>query len=338
VPHLRTHYDNLKVSRTAPIEVIEAAYRTLARKYHPDRNSTKDAARIMSIVNAAYQSLSDPASRQKHDDWIRQVEATGAGEAPKSQPRQETNTQKPAPGLSARTSTTQRVIQLSVLTLCVLLFLGNALLTRKAHTPGPAVTTPPASDGLMTAPKAVPEPSVVIGYSKVDPVIGSETDPQWDLKSESPSAKPRSSQFTAVREGINTFSHAPNGSPWPQASSYVLGYPRLNTDGRSSVTIDNTGNDSDVFVKLVSHDSEKLLAVRMLFIKAHDQFRLTRLQAGAYDIRYRDLRSGDIEKSKPFDLVEKISENGVHFSTVTMTLYPVVDGNTRMEPISEAEF
>ena len=36
----RTHYDNLKVSRDAPIEVIQAAYRSLARKYHPDRNAS----------------------------------------------------------------------------------------------------------------------------------------------------------------------------------------------------------------------------------------------------------------------------------------------------------
>ncbi|QYD24734.1 J domain-containing protein (plasmid) [Klebsiella quasipneumoniae] len=33
---MRTHYDNLKVSQDAPVEVIQAAYRTLAKKYHPD--------------------------------------------------------------------------------------------------------------------------------------------------------------------------------------------------------------------------------------------------------------------------------------------------------------
>ena len=67
----RTHYDNLKVSRDAPIEVIQAAYRSLARKYHPDRNasSPKNEA-IMKVINASYEVLSDPVKRAKHDQWI----------------------------------------------------------------------------------------------------------------------------------------------------------------------------------------------------------------------------------------------------------------------------
>lgn len=35
---IHTHYDNLKVARIAPPEVIRAAYRTLSQKYHPDKN------------------------------------------------------------------------------------------------------------------------------------------------------------------------------------------------------------------------------------------------------------------------------------------------------------
>ena len=35
---IHTHYDNLKVARNAPIEVIRAAYKSLSHKHHPDRN------------------------------------------------------------------------------------------------------------------------------------------------------------------------------------------------------------------------------------------------------------------------------------------------------------
>lgn len=67
---MRTHYDNLKVSMDAPIEVIQAAYRTLAKKYHPDINKDNpEAARIMQIINAAYEVLSDPMKRAEHDAW-----------------------------------------------------------------------------------------------------------------------------------------------------------------------------------------------------------------------------------------------------------------------------
>ncbi|HHC1001781.1 TPA: J domain-containing protein [Klebsiella pneumoniae] len=61
---MRTHYDNLKVSKDAPVEVIQAAYRTLAKKYHPDINKNNpEAVRIMQIINASYEVLIDPLKR-----------------------------------------------------------------------------------------------------------------------------------------------------------------------------------------------------------------------------------------------------------------------------------
>ena len=71
MPKFRTHYDNLKVSRDAPIEVIQAAYRSLARKHHPDRaGGTPEAEKVMKIINASYEVLSDPVRRAEHDRWI----------------------------------------------------------------------------------------------------------------------------------------------------------------------------------------------------------------------------------------------------------------------------
>lgn len=68
---VRNHYDNLKVSRNAPDEVIAAAYRSLAKKYHPDQNnSDPEATRILQIINRAYEVLSDPVRRAEHDRWI----------------------------------------------------------------------------------------------------------------------------------------------------------------------------------------------------------------------------------------------------------------------------
>ncbi len=73
---LHTHYDNLKVARNAPPEVIKAAYRILSQRYHPDRNPGKpDAHRVMALVNESYQVLSEPKSRAAHDDWIAEEES-----------------------------------------------------------------------------------------------------------------------------------------------------------------------------------------------------------------------------------------------------------------------
>jgi hypothetical protein len=73
---LRTHYENLKISRDAPPEIIRASYKALSQKHHPDRNgSTSESQDIMKIINASYAALSDPDSRIKHDAWIRQQES-----------------------------------------------------------------------------------------------------------------------------------------------------------------------------------------------------------------------------------------------------------------------
>src|SRR5947207_5855272 len=72
---VRTHYDNLRVARNAPPEVIRAAYKVLAQKYHTDANpNDPDAARKMGIINTAYEVLSDPQGRKEHDEWIAESE------------------------------------------------------------------------------------------------------------------------------------------------------------------------------------------------------------------------------------------------------------------------
>lgn len=72
---VHTHYDNLKVARDAPPEVIRAAYKTLSQKHHPDRNgNSKEAIRIIQLINTAYEVLSDPVRRKEHDEWIARTE------------------------------------------------------------------------------------------------------------------------------------------------------------------------------------------------------------------------------------------------------------------------
>jgi curved DNA-binding protein CbpA len=91
VPKVRTHYDNLKVARDAPSEVIRAAYKSLSQKYHPDRNSgDPNASKTMAIINAAYRVLSDPDLRKRHDEWIRKIEAE-APATPRPAPRPPTS-------------------------------------------------------------------------------------------------------------------------------------------------------------------------------------------------------------------------------------------------------
>ena len=61
------YYDILQVNPRAEKEVIDAAYRKLAAKYHPDVSQESDAAERMKRINTAYEVLSNPAKRAAYD-------------------------------------------------------------------------------------------------------------------------------------------------------------------------------------------------------------------------------------------------------------------------------
>lgn len=79
-------YEALGVPRTASEKEIKAAYRRLARKYHPDVNPNDKAAEArFKEVNAAHEVLADAEKRKKYDKWgdrwemADQLEAAHAG-------------------------------------------------------------------------------------------------------------------------------------------------------------------------------------------------------------------------------------------------------------------
>ncbi|HET6746357.1 MAG TPA: DnaJ domain-containing protein [Candidatus Limnocylindria bacterium] len=60
-------YRVLQVLSTADQEVLNAAFRALAHKYHPDKDSSDLAARRMSELNAAWAMVRDPELRANWD-------------------------------------------------------------------------------------------------------------------------------------------------------------------------------------------------------------------------------------------------------------------------------
>jgi len=60
-------YRVLQIDPSAVPEVIEAAYRALARLHHPDLSETPDAVDEMTELNWAYGTLRDPALRAAYD-------------------------------------------------------------------------------------------------------------------------------------------------------------------------------------------------------------------------------------------------------------------------------
>jgi hypothetical protein len=131
---------------------------------------------------------------------------------------------------------------------------------------------------------------------------------------------------------------ADNGAPFPTQSGYVNKYPVRFTDGYSTVTVDNSKNNSDVFVKLFSLNSKPEQPIRVFFIRAHDTFTAETVRAGNYDLRYRDLDSGALSRTQTLNLEEVQTATGTQFSRLRLTLYKVANGKMKTYPISEQEF
>jgi molecular chaperone DnaJ len=78
------YYNVLGVERNANQDDVKRAYRKLALKYHPDKNQgNKEAEEKFKVAAEAYEVISDPAKRQRYDQYghegLRGGDARGFG-------------------------------------------------------------------------------------------------------------------------------------------------------------------------------------------------------------------------------------------------------------------
>jgi len=80
----KDYYKILGVDKNATEKQIKAAFRKLARQYHPDMNPDPSAEARFKEINEAYEVLSDPEKRAKYDqlgaDWQRWQRSGGPGD------------------------------------------------------------------------------------------------------------------------------------------------------------------------------------------------------------------------------------------------------------------
>ncbi|MDT4949229.1 MAG: curved DNA-binding protein [Pseudonocardiales bacterium] len=78
----RNYYEVLGVDRNASADELQRAFRSLARKYHPDVNKDPSAEEQFKEINEAYHVLADPGTRARYDRFgpeFRQIPEDYAG-------------------------------------------------------------------------------------------------------------------------------------------------------------------------------------------------------------------------------------------------------------------
>lgn len=110
----------------------------------------------------------------------------------------------------------------------------------------------------------------------------------------------------------------------------------LNQDGYCTVTIDNTRNDMPVYVRIWECGTN--IPVRAFFIDKGNSFTAEKMTPGTYEVRYKELYENNLpsygDKSEPFTLEQRETFNGIQYSTYSLTLYKVSNGNTTTQRIS----
>ncbi|MES2153104.1 MAG: J domain-containing protein [Pseudomonadota bacterium] len=288
---IHTHYDNLKVARLAPQEVIRAAYKALSQKYHPDKNpGDEKAARIMAILNSAYTTLSDPVRRKEHDEWIAAeeweiewLESTRSEDKPRAEPSEPVRRYH-----AGRDVRWWLALALSLALGCA----GGILLM------GQPKLLPAALAGALAARGEVPAAAVPAARAELPLdswAVAKAYEPEAGAH-QAPDVKALAVIQLVVPARVpdcETELHAlvaPNGEPWPNQSGYVEGYPLGNEGEETRLQVDNTGNDSPVFVKI--YDLERRSNVRHLYVLAHDAMAVEKLGAGKYEVRYQNVEVG----------------------------------------------
>ncbi len=160
----------------------------------------------------------------------------------------------------------------------------------------------------------------------------------------SPSATKSKSKPSVSQEQTSMQEKMMSGLGIPKqgiTSQYVPNEPVLNTNGYSVLTIDNSRNDLPVYVRLWTAENANPIPIRSFTIAGNSTFTVQNIAPGTYEVRYKYLYENEVArtgaKSKPFILSEEKRNNGVYYDQITLTLYKVRNGNTRMRQISADE-
>lgn len=332
VTTLHTHYDNLKVARDASPAAIDAAYQAMVRRFGPGHSAgDPQAARKMAIIDTSYAVLSNPHQRALHDLWVDQNDEVDTA-PPSIQPlwmHSEAPHYSHATAHGLQSGSSNRIHS------------GSNRHRRRNRARAPATSA--LAQHLQRNWSLYALGAVVACLALVTlvprPFLGYDND--MGTAASGPLRGFAVPVFFAPR--YQRPATDPNGQPWPASAGYLASYPQLNTDGAARLTVDNSHNDCDMFVKLVSLDGMQPHAVRHLYVPAFRRFAVEQLSAGRYEVRYRNLATGALARSSAVAVQEAGAPtdqqgNASSDTGPAVALHKQPQGNPRALQLAEADF
>ncbi|MES2164447.1 MAG: DnaJ domain-containing protein [Pseudomonadota bacterium] len=67
---MENYYNTLGIAPNATDDEIKKIYRSLAMRFHPDRNQTPGAEARFKAITKAYEILSDPVKREEYNQRV----------------------------------------------------------------------------------------------------------------------------------------------------------------------------------------------------------------------------------------------------------------------------
>ncbi|MCF5630982.1 DnaJ domain-containing protein [Pseudomonas syringae] len=331
-----THYELLSVARDASPEQIKKAYRKLAQKLHPDRNSDPYASDMMGVVNASHDVLADAGRRAAYDAQLaadehkarveaarrRQAQAakgqvvhaygSAAAQAPATPQRtvQPGMAAKASPARSPSTDQRRRSAWRCAL-LSVVFCAGGAWM---GYDPGagkpfvPAEPVPVAQTRVKPAPAVPVEEPVASPAKPVEPVASECGVPALD----------------------------PMGAPWPDKPGYVKDMPVLKDSGWSQITVDNTAGESAVYAKVTDAVGRK--DFRHAYVPAGAVFTFSKMNPGLYLLKYRMLNTGCAFASGRILLEETPMGSQIKSSAYKLTLRKLANRSVPFARLKDDQF
>ncbi|BCS47072.1 MULTISPECIES: J domain-containing protein [Pseudomonas] len=332
-----THYELLSVARDASPEQIKKAYRKLAQKLHPDRNSDPYASDMMGVVNASHDVLADPSRRAAYDaqlaadehkarmDALRRKQARAGGgqavhvyasnsatatatpsRAGRTGPAPKASPSSSPPSSDKRRRSAWRWALVFVVFCAAGAWMGYDPGAGKAFVPAEPV--PVAQTWIKPAPAAPVEEPVASPAKPVDAVTSECEVPALD----------------------------PMGAPWPEKAGYVKDMSLLKDNGWSQITVDNSAGESAVYAKVT--DAVGRRAFRHAFVPAGAVFTFAKMDPGLYLLKYKMMSTGCAFASGRILLEETPMGSQIKSSAYKLTLRKLQNRSVPFARLKDDQF